>query len=350
MKAVDLIVPGPIDQLTGGYIYDRRIFAELGATGWTTSVHALDPSFPEPTAAALAAAAETLAAIPDGRRVVVDGLALAGLGPLLETVRARLTPVALIHHPLELETGLEPAARERLRASETAALGVIRDVIVTSGWTRRALAVYGVDPGRIDVVEPGTDRPEAATVKPAGSVLRLLTVGSVTPRKGHDLLIEALARVADREWTLRCAGSLDRDPATAAALRKQIVRAGLADRVMLLGEKGPAIIAREYRDADLFVLASRLEGYGMVIAEAVAHGLAVVATAAGAIGETLPAHAGVLVPPGDASALATSLATVMDDRARLAELTEGARRAAATIPTWQASARRFAAILEALDR
>lgn len=349
MSAVDLLVPGDLGALTGGYIYDRRILEGLSALGWDARAHALDASFPRPSTAALADAARLLDSLDSCRLVVIDGLALAGLLPLLGDARKRLALVALIHHPLAYETGLEPGEAAALARLERDALAEVARVIVTSPWTRRELAAFGVPPARIDVVEPGTD-PVPLRPRARGSALRLLSVGSLTPRKGHDVLFDALALLTDRDWSLRCAGSLERDPATAAALAARIERLGLGPRIALLGELDPAGVAAEYARADLFVLPSHLEGYGMVIAEAVAHGLPVVATAAGAVADTLPAGTGVLVPPGDSAALARALAALLDAPDALAALAHKAAAARDRLPTWGASARRFAAALARVER
>jgi glycosyltransferase involved in cell wall biosynthesis len=252
---------------------------------------------------------------------------------------------------LALETGLDAADAARLERLERAALACVPHVIVTSPWTRRELAKLGVSSDRVDVVEPGSDRP----ARPAGGrcddgVLRLLTVGTVTPRKGHALLVDALAGLADRPWQLRCAGSLERDPVTAAALTAQIARLALTGRISLLGELAPAAVDAEYAAADLFVLPSYLEGYGMAIAEAVAHGLPVVSTTVGAIPDTLPQAAGVLVPPGDSLALQRTLATLMDDGAKLRALAAAATAARDGLPTWADASARFAGALERARR
>ncbi len=344
--AVDLLVPGSLATLTGGYIYDRRICEGLAQLGWQTTVHSVDASFPEPTDAALADAGRTLAAIPDGRLLVVDGLALTGLAPFLEATCARLSLIALIHHPLALETGIDPATRARLRSGEQDALSRVSHVVVTSRWTRDALSDFGVPQARVAVVEPGVDKPAALPDVARSRELRLLCIGTVTPRKGHAVLVDALAGLDDKRWRLRCAGSLDRDPATAAALRQQIADRGLDDRIQLLGELSPADVRAEFADADLLVLPSFLEGFGMVITEAVAHGVPVLATSAGAIVHTLPAGAGLLVPPGDPTALTGRIASLLADRTQLDALTAGARTAAPGIASWQDAAVAFAQTLE----
>jgi glycosyltransferase involved in cell wall biosynthesis len=346
VRDVVLAIPGSIETRTGGYIYDRRILAELNTFGWKTATLALDSSFPAPTGSALADAAGRFAALDDGILVIIDGLALAGLVPLLPAIAARLKPVALIHHPLTDETGIDPDRAIQLKHAETAALDLVSQVIVTSPWTRRRLAEFGVEANKIAVIEPGVDRGPSVVRKPAAA-LRLLTVASITPRKGHSLLIDALARLKDYHWSLRCAGSLDLDPDCVTQLKAQIEQAGLADRVSLLGELSPDAIRREYASADLFVLPSYLEGYGMAFAEAIVHGLPVVATTAGAIPDTVPAAAARLVPPGDLDALTDALAGLMRDPAAHADLVHGAGTAAATMSSWADAGGKFAAVLEA---
>lgn len=343
MAELHFAVPGDLATLTGGYLYDRRIVEGLRAAGWRVHVHALDPSFPRPHAAALAEAAGVLAAIPDGAALVADGLALGGMPDLAAALAGRLALTALVHHPLADETGLEPAAAARLRESERRSLAAARRVIVTSAATARALAAhYGVEPGKVTVVEPGSDPAPLARGSGDGE-LALLCVATLTPRKGHAVLFDALAGLAGRRWRLTCAGGLERDPATAAALMEQIARLGISGRVTLAGELTPPALGALYDRADAFVLASFHEGYGMALAEALARGLPVVSTTAGAIPDTVPEDAGLLVPPGDSTALAAALARLLDDPALRGRLAAGARAARGRLPAWETTVARFAA-------
>ena len=361
--SIDLFVPGDPNTSTGGYIYNAQILAGLEDLGWRTTVHALDDSFPRPTPSALRDARAEIGSLHGDGVVVIDGLALAGLERVLDTEAKRLPVVALIHHPLALETGLDPAEARLLETAERAALALVSRVICTSQWTARTLATYGVPVERIRVVEPGVDRrgqwTDAAvggrrrsrrmardTGKSSPRDIRLLCVATVTPRKGHAVLLEALGELRDRRWHLTCAGSTTRDPATFAALEHQLERLALRARVSFLGDLDSDALEREYERADLFVLASYLEGYGMALAEAVARGIPVVSTTAGAIPETVPAASGVLVPPGDSRALAKALGNLLDHDDARARLAANARSAAAALPTWRSAAQRFAAALE----
>ncbi|WP_425584145.1 glycosyltransferase family 4 protein [Variovorax defluvii] len=343
------LLPGDPETRTGGYTYDRHIVAGLRALGWEVELQSLGAGYPSPDATALARAARVVEALPDGALAVVDGLAFGVLPDLAGQHAQRLCWVALVHHPLALETGLHADAQRLLFDSERRALAHARGVIVTSPSTARALAAFGVEAGRIAVVEPGT-APAPLSAGSGGEGLSLLCVATVTPRKGHALLVEALAGLKDRPWVLHCAGSLSMDGACASALRKAIEHHGLQARVLLHGEQDEAGLRALYAKADAFVLPSFHEGYGMALAEALAHGLPVVSTRAGAIPDTVPAEAGLLVAPGEVPALREALRLLMDDGASRARLAAGARTARARLPDWARSSERFGAALSAFAR
>jgi len=346
MAAVTFAVPGSLDQPTGGYKYDRRVIAGLRQRGCEVDVIDLGNGFPCPTPETVHAALPRLRRVPAGQPIVVDGLALGVLPDAAEALRSSHRLIGLVHHPLALESGLTPAEAAALRASERAALSAVSRVVVTSPATRRILvADYDVPTEIIAVALPGSERMAGAAVgrKPAaGTVnhaINLLAVGAVVPRKGYDVLIDALGQLAALHWQLVIAGDCKRDRATAMELATTIARKGLESRVCFAGAVNEHELAALYGEADVFVLASRFEGYGMAYAEAIAHGLPVVGTRAGAIPETVPAGAGILVPPDDAAALAVALNSMMTD-VGLRERCSAAARAA-PMPTWEAAAQTF---------
>ena len=287
--------------------------------------------------------------VPADRPIVVDGLALGVLPEAAAALRSSHRLIALVHHPLALESGLTPGEAAALRKSERAALSAVSRVVVTSPATRRILvADYGVPAEIIAVALPGTESSAGAAVvrKPAGGTVNLLAVGSIVPRKGYDVLIEALGRLCDLNWQLVIAGDCKRDRATAGELATTLVRKRFGPRVCMAGTVGEQELAGLYRDADVFVLASRFEGYGMAYAEAVAHGLPVIGTRTGAIPETVPEGAGILVPPDDIVALAAALRSMIAD-AGLRERCSAAA-CAARLPTWDAAAQTFLDVLNAV--
>lgn len=335
---VALVVPGSLDQRTGGYVYDRRIALGLRGVGWTVEVHELAGRFPQVDAVARRAAGDALEAIHGVP--VIDGLALPAFAEHMD--RLPQPWIALIHHPLALETGLSAAEATGLGDLERRLLARAARIIVTSPETRRGLATYDVEGGRVGVVCPGTD-PAPLARGSGGSGLALLCVATLTPRKGHLDLLDALGALCDLDWRLTCVGSAERDPATRHAIDATIARRGLEDRVHLAGERTEAELRSFYDRADLVVLASYHEGYGMALAEALAWGLPIVSTTAGAIPDTVPADAGLLVPPGDPAALSAALRRVMTEPETRASLATGARKARRRLPGWGDATLAFAA-------
>jgi glycosyltransferase involved in cell wall biosynthesis len=362
MGPLVVIVPGSLETVSGGYAYDRCMIAGLRNRGWSVAVEELDDSFPRPTSAARDRAARVLAQIPDGSSVLIDGLALGAMPSEVEREAARLRLIALVHHPLAAETGIDEDTAVALEASERRALAAASLVVVTSRATAVALRRYGVGPDRLVVVEPGTDRAPLARGS-QGAILHLLCVAALIPRKGHEVLFRALAMMSNLEWRLTCVGSLKRDPSTAERLRVRLRSDGLEARVALAGEVDAAMLAALYDGADLFVLPTLHEGYGMAVAEALACGLPVVGTATGAIADLVTGNmggaqtsprdarfqlgaAGLLVPPGDHEALAEALALAVGDAHVRDQLTHGARRVRDRLPSWEDASVRMSEALE----
>ncbi|WP_428300139.1 glycosyltransferase family 4 protein [Hydrogenophaga sp.] len=343
---MSFLVPGDWNVRTGGYGYARRLVQALRQAGWTVDVHHLPGSWPVPDASARRAASAVIASLPDGGLVLADGLAYAVLADEVRPHATRLRWVALVHHPLHLETGLDAATRAQLQRAETDALRLARRVVVSGPSTVQDLEPMGVPSARIAVVEPGTD-PVPPRERPAsceGETVQLLCVATLTPRKGHAVLLQALDGLRELSWELHIVGSPTRDPGTATRLKASAK--SLGERVRWHGELDEAEVQSRYAAADVFVLPSLHEGYGMVVAEALAHGLPVVATHAGALAHTLPSTAGLHVSPGDAQALQVALARVIQDTALRGRLAAGARAAARQLPDWPRQAAAFARVLE----
>lgn len=336
-------IPGDLATPTGGYGYDRRLIGELSALGWTVHVAALAGSYPFPARSDRQAARAILAAMPDGALAVVDGLAFGAMDELAAREAERLRLVALVHHPLADETGRSASEITAFERSEREALSHARAVICTSTTTARRLrSGYGVPPGRLRVAPPGTERKTRAPLQ--GNPPMLLSLGALVPRKGHDVLIEALARIRDLDWRARFAGPADRDAKWAARLDMAVQGHGLTDRITFAGTVEDA--DRELAGADIFVLPSRHEGYGMAFAEAMAHGLPVVACRTGAVADLVPDAAGALLPPDDVDALADGLRRLLVDGGARQAASDAAWAAGQALPGWRDTAR---AVGETLD-
>jgi glycosyltransferase involved in cell wall biosynthesis len=339
VTAVHVIVPEGIDdpaRPSGGNTYDRRVCEGLAERGWAVQIHAVAGSWPEPDAAAHRALAEAVARIPDGAVALLDGLVASTAPAVLVPAAARVRLVVLVHMPLA-----DPREREVLSAAAA--------VVATSRWAREALiGVHGLQPGRVHVAEPGVDPAEPVAGTPGGEAL--ICVGAVTPGKGHDVLLDALAATADLPWRCRCVGSLDRDPVFSEHLHQRIRRGGLEERMAFPGPATGAALDRSYAGADLLVLPSRAETYGMVITEALARGLPVVAADVGGVPEALGrvadgARPGTLVPPGDPAALGAALRAWLGDATLRRAWRRAARDRRAALPRWSATTSVLASVL-----
>jgi glycosyltransferase involved in cell wall biosynthesis len=335
-----LFVPAPFDTVSGGYNYDRAILSGLRDAGHVVDVVELAGKHPLPDPVALAAARDAWHALAADALPIIDGLCLPAFAPLADALAARRT-VGLIHHPTALETGHDAATRESLRTTERVLLPLLARIVVTSAPTAdRLVAEFSAARENIAVVVPGTaDAPRSeGSGGPGGAIL---SVGVITPRKGHDVLVRALAGLPDLDWRLTVAGA-PRDFAHARALAGLTEALGIAPRVSFAGEVADDALAELWRGADLFALATHHEGYGMAIAEALKRGLPVVVTDGGAAGAMVPPEAGIVCPVGDHAAVSRALRRVVFDTELRREMSEAAWKHGRTLPDWTSQALAFA--------
>ena len=342
--ATAFAIPGDIDLPTGGYTYDRRVLALLPTQGIAAQHLQLPGSFPNPSAADLAETERRLAGVAPSTVLVVDGLAYGAIPA--EIIRRAAAPiVALVHHPLCLEAGLSKAHEKELHELEMAALALARCVVTTSRTTARILvADFGVSEQSITVAEPGTDR--APRARGTGKPIQLLAVGAVAPRKAYDILVRALGTLADHDWRLTIAGPTDRSAEALATLQAAIRTTGLTDRITLAGPLNIQQLGRLYASADLFVMPSLYEGYGMALAEAMACGLPIVSTTGGAAAETVPEAAALKVAPGEEGALAAAIRRVLADPGLRARVADASWAAGQSLPRWDDTARSIASVIK----
>lgn len=345
-RAAAFAIPGDITTVTGGYIYERRLLEELRALGHDVAHLQLGASFPDPTQADMAHAVEALQALDPARALILDGLVYGSIDPDgLAGVTAPI--VAMIHHPLALETGLSPSRRAHLLETERANLALAADVLVPSTHTAHILRTdYDVPPKKITIAQPGTERPTGARA-PSHPPL-ILSVGIQHPRKGHDVLLRALAALTDLDWRAVIVGSVH-DAAHAADLARLQADLGLRGRVDLAGRIPQAQLEDLYRQASIFVLATRYEGYGMVFDEALARGLPIVSCATGAVPHTVPDGSGLLVPVDAPDDLARALKRLLTDTDLRRRMGEVAAKAGAALPTWQQTAAIAGQVLDRLN-
>ncbi len=350
MRTVHVVVPEGIDdpaRPSGGNVYDRQAARGLISIGWTVHEHAVPGGWPRPDVSALATLARVLEQIPDGAVVLLDGLIASTAPTVLVPLASRLRMVVLVHMPLGHRPAPDAGAETRTR--ERAVLSAAAAVVTTSRWSQgRLRELYALPAGKVHVAPPAVEAAELAAGTMTGETM--LCVAAVTFDKGHDLLLDALTAMPDLSWRCTCVGSLGRDPAFAERLRRRVREAGLSDRVSFPGPRTGADLGRSYAAADLVVLASRAETYGMVIIEALARGLPVIAAEVGGVPEALCENAdgirpGLLVPPEDPPALAAALRTWLTDAGLRRRLRHAAQTRRESIPGWSNTASILAGVL-----
>ena len=329
---VSLLVPGPIGTISGGYGYDRAIVAGLRDAGHMVDV------------IELADVAADWAALPAETIPVIDGLALPLFAGHVACLAGR-SCIGLIHHPAALETGHPHADRADARALETALMQHFARIVTTSEPTALRLASeFAVPAARIAVVVPGTD--EAPRSLGSGvATCHILSVGTLIPRKGHDTLLRAVARLFDLDWHLTIAGSPARNPGHAAALVALADELGITARVTFAGEVADAAMQTMWQRADVFALATHFEGYGMAVAEALKRGVPVAVTAGGAAGALITSETGIVCPVGDHDQYSKALRRLIFDRDLRHDMSDAAYGFGRTLPGWPAQAMAFAAAL-----
>jgi glycosyltransferase involved in cell wall biosynthesis len=346
-----LVVPEGVDdpaRPSGGNTYDRRLCTGLTALGWSVHVHAVPGAWPRPDSVALAALAEVVRGLPDGATLLVDGLIASCTPGVLAPEVDRLRVVALVHAPLDGLLGEGGSATTR--DAELEVLSRAAAVLTPSTWCRRwLLEHYALDPARVHVAEPGTDTARPAPGTEEGG--NLLCVAAVVPGKGHDHLVQALAQVADLAWRCTFVGALDLDPAFARRVSRQARESGIGERVRFTGALTADELNRRYAASDALLVASRFETYGLVVTEALARGLPVLAGSTGGVPEALGTapdgrRPGLLVAAGDPDALAAAIRSWLSDARLRARLRKTAQARRVTLAPWSLTARRVAAVLE----
>ncbi|MCC6009074.1 MAG: glycosyltransferase family 4 protein [Rhodobacteraceae bacterium] len=346
LAAAAFAIPGDLDTRTGGYNYERSLLYALRAAGRAVEHIRTGDSFPHPTRGDEAETLRRLQELPGDVPLILDGLIFGAVDTEgLAAIRAPV--VAMLHHPLGLEAGLPPERARALLERERDNLRHAAHVVVPSPHTKRILvADFGVAEADISVALPGFDRPELQGLAPAVPPL-ILSVGIICARKGHDVLLAALARLADLDWRAEIVG-MTHDPEVEAALRAQRAALGLEARVGLPGCIPDAALSALFEQATVFALATRYEGYGLVFSEAQLHGLPVVTCAVGAVPETVPPGAGALVPADDPEAFAAALRVMLTEPDRRAACARVARAAGARLPHWSDTAGVMGAVLDRL--
>lgn len=340
-------IPGDITQKTGGYIYERKLLEGLRAAGHPVEHIAVAGTFPDPSADEMEDALSKMAGVPDGVPLIIDGLLFGGMATS-GFARIKAPVIAMIHHPLGLETGLSQTRSRHLLALEKANLAYARHVLVPSAHTAKTLIDgFNVPPERITIAPPGFALAKPRLERPGPPLI--LSVGLLAARKGHDVLVDALAQMTDLDWHCEIVGGTH-DRAVEQALVDQIEALGLSQRIHMAGLVSDQMLSDLFRSAHIFALATRYEGYGMVFGDAMRHGLPIVTCAAGAVPDTVPDSAGTLTPVDDPSAFASALRTYLTDPTAHARASEGSAAAGRTLSDWSRTAAAASEVISRLTR
>ena len=335
------VIPGDINQLTGGYGYDREIMARLPRYGIDVQHIALSPAFPFPGDDDLRAARDVLMSLSSFHHVLCDGLAYGAL-PHEMIAALPYRPHAMVHHPLGLEAGLSATARAVLLAQEKVNLSLCDHIFVSSAFTAHHLEYeFDIAPQRLSIAEPGTAKAPRVIPRVKPAIVSLLAVGSLIPRKAYHHLIAALAPLRDLSWHLTIIGAM-RDVDYVKSLHALIDETGLQERITCAGEYQAAQLNAAYEAADIVISASLYEGYGMSLTETLMRGLPLIASTGGAAAFTVADGAGLKIPPDDVPALTHALKVMMEDEEMRHSYAEAAWGAGQALPTWDETTMIFA--------
>lgn len=351
MNAVHFIVPEGINDTTrpsGGNTYDRKLIDALHKRGIAVVETPVSGSWPVASIESLGDLAAVLSAVTDGGVVLIDGIITSAASEVLIPHATRLRLVILMHMPL----GSQPAADVSVQLGERISLTAAIAVITTSSWTQGWLTEnYKLAPASVYVAEPGVEPAAIASASSHGG--RLVCVAAVVPHKGHDTLVEALATLSERDWDCRFIGSSTLEIDFVAQLRRRLQETQLSERIQFTGPLVGASLSSAYASADLLIAPSRMDTYGMVLTEAFARGIPVVASEVGGLPMTLGFDGehnrpGMLVPTDDPIALARAIATWLDRESHRQQLRGLALIRRRTLNSWTETASVVAQVLEAV--
>ena len=348
MREFVLAYPGQLTTKTGGYYYLSRILEELPKVGWSGSPLSLGSGFPTPSSEVLANATNLVRSTPRGTPILADCLAWGIMQECAQQLASTHKIIPLVHHPLCLESGLSPAESKILFNNEQSVLAFSQNIITTSPATSKCLQeLFHIPKSKITVAIPGIDPVEPSRSRDNG-IIRLISVGSLTPRKGHDRLIETLSLLKHLPWHLDIVGELTLDPYYAYSVFKQVSEFGLTNRITLHGALERSSLQTLYIQSDIFVLATLYEGYGMAFAEAMIRGIPIVTTGDGAVSSTVPKQAGIVVESNDLSEFLSAISTLITCPKLREKYRKGAIKAGQNLPSWKDTAEKISAVLDSI--
>ncbi|MGM7776813.1 glycosyltransferase family 4 protein [Arthrobacter sp. KNU-44] len=328
MVKIRMILPANVRHRSGGNIYNARLAEALQGLGAEVSVCKLDGGWPSGSAADRRSFAAALAG--EGQAIyIVDGLIASGAPTEIETATAAGRRVwVLLHMP--------PSGEDLL---ETRALCAATGLLCTGSRTAEAARSLGL--GNVHLAIPGVDRPTRTGPRSAAAAPHFIMVGALLPNKDQILFVDALARIKELAWTAALVGSTKADPSYAAAVQERILRNGLEKRVETTDELSGPALEEQWNRADLSMLISHSESFGMVVQESLAYGIPVVVRKGTGAVEALGAHGA-----GEAIDLSAGIGSLekflrrwLGDPALRVRWQSAAEAASSVLPRWEDTAR-----------
>jgi len=344
---IHFIIPGELDQLTGGYIYDRKIISGLAGDGHRVIVHNPGNDFPFPGRGSLDRCRKIFKSLEPGEPVIIDSLAL---GPSEAIISSLVDPsplIALVHLPLFMNPSFSERETHYFRLLETRAWSKMAVIIAVSLHTKQIIQECGVDSSKVQVISP---RAESLTRKENYPLAprNLLCVANYTGNKGHLMLVEALFNLKNSDWIVRCYGDKKREGGYFAKLQQTVNSKGLQNRILFKGSLPHEALPEVYLSSDLFILPSEYESFPMVLAEALMHGIPVIAAEAGGIPEVVPDGAGLLFKPRSINSLQAAINEAIENTGLYKKLCHKAAGYYKSAYSWNDNVNRFEQILKSV--
>lgn len=341
------LIPGDINTLTGGYVYDKIIIEGLEKLGYSVTVHQLSNDFPFPSKENLKKCEVVVKNIPTDNPVFIDSLAFGPMHKILLLNRGKNPVIPIMHLPLPKNPNFSKAEQDQFILPEQNALKLAVKIIAVSGFTKQIIMDYGIEASKIEIITPGFSYlPRKASFPDFPE--KILCVGSYLPGKGQLLLVKALAKIRHLKWTLTMCGIQDFDPHYFKKIQSEIETEKLGSRIFVNPPVSGESLSKAYLEADLFILPSYFENFSMALNDALYCGIPVITTDGGGIPFSVPHNMSVIVPKGNENELKQAIEKVLTDSAYYKNLCKATSTYYQSANSWNNSINLFQAILRDL--
>jgi len=345
---IHFLIPGDINTLTGGYVYDKNIIEGLIKSGYTVNVHQLSNDFPFPSEENLKKCEAIYKSIPNGNPVFIDSLAFGPIHNILLMYQNKNPVIAIIHLPLTKNPNFSRAEREQFFLPEQNALKLANKIVAVSEFTKQIIIDYGIETSKIEVITPGVFKMPKKQSYPDNPE-KILCVGSYLPGKGQLLLVRALAKLKHLCWTLNMFGIQNFDLPYVQKIQTEIIAEHLDERIFINPPISGDKLTKAYLNADLFILPSFFENFSMALNDALNYGIPVITTDGGGIPLSVPKNMGIIIPKGNETDLKQTIENVLTDSLLYKNLCNAASDYYKSANTWENSINLFQSLLKNIN-